>query len=108
MPGSKQITWTVDLAAEAKETWDSDELTGDDRIVINLWAQTIRKYGPDELQRHPGQWNDHPLFGYWARCRASNFSHSGRVIYYRFDEHGIVQILRITKDHDYTKAGKKR
>lgn len=108
MVGPKKKHWTVDLADKARETWESGELTEGDRIVINLWAQTVRKYGPDELQKHPGQWNDHALFGHWSGCRASSFSNSGRVIYYRFDEHGVVQVLRITKDHDYSKEGRKR
>lgn len=101
-------TWTIDLAPEAQKVWESDSLTEDDQMVINLWAQTVRKHGPGELQRHPGQWNDHPLHGHWAGCRASSFSNRGRLIYYRFDEHGVVQVLRITTEHDYTKEGKRR
>ena len=100
-------TWTIDLAPEAQKVWVGDSLTENDRIVINLWAQTVRKHGPDELQKHPGQWNYHSLHGHWAGCRASNFSNHGRLIYYRFDEHGVVQVLRITAEHDYTKEGKK-
>mgnify|MGYP001557854551 CR=1 FL=1 len=94
------------MSPEAAVTWKSSALTEDDRIVIQLWAKTIRQFGPDELQRHSGQWNDHTLRGHWAGCRASNFSNSGRVIYYRFEEHLIVEILRITGSHDYTKEGK--
>ena len=106
--GQNTKGWKINLAPEAQKSWKSDELTEDDKIVISLWAQTVHKYGPDELQKRPGQWNDHPLFGHWAGCRASNFSNSGRVIYYRFDEHGIVQVLRITKEHDYSKGGKRK
>ncbi len=100
-------TWQIDLAPEAVADWARSDLTTEDRIVINIWAKTVREKGPDELQRHPGQWNDHELLsGFWAGCRASNFSNSGRVIYYRFDAHHRVQVLRITADHDYTKEGK--
>lgn len=88
---------------EAQATWNGDELTEEDRIVITAWAEVIRNHGPDALQKNPGQWNDHPLVeGYWKGCRASNFSNSGRVIYYRFDEHGVVQVVRITTTHDYS------
>ena len=96
------------MAPEAEKDWSSGPLTDDDRIVINLWAKTVRDCGPDELQRHPGLWKDHELVsGFWAGCRASNFSNSGRIINYRFDEFGRVQVLRITTDHDYTKEGRK-
>ena len=95
------------MAPEAAKDWASTSLTEDDRIVVRGWADTVREHGPDELQRHPGQWNDHPLYGHWAGCRASNFSNSGRVIYYRFDDLGRVQVLRITAHHDYSKEGKK-
>lgn len=100
-------TWKIDVAPEAEADWAGKDLTEDDRIVINRWALTVRDHGPDELQRHPGLWNDHELtIGFWKGCRASSFSNSGRVIYYRFDEHGRVQVLRITATHDYTKKGK--
>ncbi len=95
------------MAPEAIAEWNGNALSEDDRIIINTWAKTVREYGPDELQRHSGLWNDHPLTGFWDGCRASNFSNSGRIIYYRFDQLGRVQILRITIDHDYTKEGKK-
>jgi len=95
--------WLIDLNEEAQATWNSDELTNEDRIVITAWAEVIRNNGPDALLKNPGQWNDHPLVeGYWKGCRASSFSNQGRLIYYRFDEQGVVQVLRITTTHDYS------
>ncbi len=108
MGGRPAKPWTIDLAPEAQEVWEGRGLAEDDRVVINLWAQMVRKHGPDELQKHPGQWNDHPLIGHWAGCRASSFSNRGRILNYRFNTQGIVQVLRITAEHDYAKDGKKR
>jgi hypothetical protein len=96
------------MAPEAEADWKSKDLTEDDRIVIHTWAKTVRDHGPDELQKHPGLWNDHELkVGFWAGCRASNFSSSGRVIYYRFDKLGRIQVLTITATHDYKEERKK-
>ena len=94
--------WQVLLDDEAKETWQGAGLTADDRIVIRAWIQIVEQFGPQALQLNPSVWNDHPIFGKWAGHRASNFSNSGRVIYYVADPPTqAVLIRRITASHDY-------
>lgn len=95
--------WKIRISEAAAKVFEGIELTGDDRVVIQKWAETVAKHGPAELQRHPSIWADHPLFGEWRGYRASSFSYSGRIIY-KVENHIVtVIVMRISTTHDYRK-----
>lgn len=95
--------WKVKITDEAAQVLESGQLSVDDRIVIQKWAETVAKHGPNELLRRPSVWRDHALYDNWRGYRASSFSHKGRIIY-RIENRVItVVIVRITPDHNYKK-----
>lgn len=95
--------WKVKIVDDAARVFESDDLTRDDRIVIQKWAEVVVKHGPQELQRHPSIWADHPLYGEWKGYRASSFSYKGRIIYNVEDQIITVVVVRISTTHDYRK-----
>ncbi|MBX9767613.1 MAG: hypothetical protein K2X47_10115 [Bdellovibrionales bacterium] len=95
--------WHVKIDDKAAKIFESHELTEDDKIVIQTWAQTVAEHGPDELQKRPSVWADHPLTGEWRGYRASSFSYKGRIIYQVKDKIVTVIVVRITADHNYKK-----
>ena len=98
VPGSQ---WRVKIKPEAEAIFKTDELTLDDKLIIRKWAQTIIEHGPDELQKAPSIWADHPLYGEWQGHRASSFSYRGRIIYRVEAEVVTVVVVKITTSHDY-------
>lgn len=95
--------WKVKITDEAAQVFESDELTEDDKIVIQKWAETVVKHGPEALQMQPSVWGDHSLYDEWKGHRASSFSYKGRIIYKVEDKVITVIVVRITSDHDYKK-----
>ena len=95
--------WSIKIEDRAAKIFESDDLTEDDRIVIQTWAQTVAEHGPDELKRKPTVWADHELHGEWKGYRASSFSYKGRIIYKVKDKIVTVIVVRITADHNYKK-----
>jgi mRNA-degrading endonuclease YafQ of YafQ-DinJ toxin-antitoxin module len=95
--------WHVKIEEKAAEIFESDELTDDDKVVIQTWAQTVAEHGPNELQKRPSVWADHALHGEWQGYRSSSFSYKGRIIYKVKDNIVTVIVVRITTDHDYKK-----
>ena len=100
------MTWkvVVDIRAEKdiKKLIKKNLLNKDDFIVIKQWINLVEKYGPEKLS-DSSFWNDHELIRdqKWLNCRSSSFSFSGRIIYRIIDKKIIVEVLRITTDHDY-------
>ncbi len=95
--------WQVKIEDEAAEVFESGDLTDNDKMIIQTWAQIVAEHGPDELQKKPSVWADHALYGEWQGYRASSFSHKGRIIYKVKDKIVTVIVVRITADHDYKK-----
>lgn len=95
--------WQVKITSEAAEAFKTDELTDDDKVVIRKWAQTIIEHGPEELQKTPGVWADHPLYGEWKGHRSSSFSYRGRIIYRVEEKIVTAVVVKITTKHDYKK-----
>lgn len=93
--------WQVKITEEAAQVFESNELSREDKIVIENWAKTVRKYGPQELLKEPGVWADHPLYGDWRGHRASSFSYKGRIIYRIKDNIVTVVVMKITTSHNY-------
>ena len=93
--------WKVKIEDDAAEIFESKDLTNEDRILIQKWAQTIVKHGPEGLQKNPSLWADHPLYGEWRGYRSSSFSYKGRIIYFVENNIVTVVVVRITTEHDY-------
>ena len=100
---ARDLGWQVKITPEAAESFKTDELTDEDKLVIRKWAQTIIEYGPEELQRAPSVWADHPLYGEWKGHRSSSFSYRGRIIYRVEEKVVTVAVVKITTKHDYKK-----
>ena len=95
--------WQVKIEDEAAKIFESDELSEDDKAIIQTWAQTVADHGPYELQKKPSVWADHALSGQWQGYRASSFGYKGRIIYKVEDKVITVIVVRITTDHNYRK-----
>jgi mRNA-degrading endonuclease YafQ of YafQ-DinJ toxin-antitoxin module len=95
--------WEVKIEDEAAKIFESRRLTDEDKIIIQKWARTVVKHGPEGLRKNPSVWADHALHGKWQGYRASSFSYEGRIIYKVEDQIITVTVVRITEDHDYRK-----
>jgi mRNA-degrading endonuclease YafQ of YafQ-DinJ toxin-antitoxin module len=84
----------------------TQKITRADQIIIHAWIRQVAYHGPESL-RGDFNWADHALVGEWRGYRSSAFSIGGRIIYRIVDNRVLVQIARVTHDHDYRK-GKKR
>ena len=87
---------------EVKGLFRKGVLGEDDRRVIGVWIRQVKEHGPDSLKHGAATWNDHPLDRKWSGHRASNFSHSGRIIYRVKNRRVTVVVARVTHDHDYS------
>ncbi len=72
---NKTIIWKIQLEDAALRTFQSKNLTDEDKIIIRLWAETIKLHGPSKLLERPDIWADHPLRGEWEGYRSSSFSY---------------------------------
>lgn len=105
--------WKVQLDPVAeKELTDRLKrklISREDLAVIKAWVSTIEEKGPDFIATTvAAHWNDHPLLGVRAGQRSSSFSDAGRIIYRVNAKQSVIEVLRVTEDHDYTiKKGKK-
>jgi len=84
----------------------SRKLTRADQAIIHAWIRQITYYGPESV-RGDLKWADHALEGEWNGYRSSAFSHRGRIIYRVFEKKILIQIARLTHEHDYRKGKKK-
>jgi mRNA-degrading endonuclease YafQ of YafQ-DinJ toxin-antitoxin module len=75
-------------------------LTKDDIKVLLRWVSEMEEFGPDYIARS-AEWRDHPLEREWKGHRSSAFSYAGRVIYKIIDDLIIVEVAKVTTDHDY-------
>lgn len=83
-------------------------IASDDLAVIKAWVSTIEEKGPDFIANQAAaHWNDHPLFGDRAGQRSSSFSDAGRIIYRGDEKRSVIEVLRVTDDHDYSTQGGK-
>lgn len=98
--------WVVELTSEAekrlREDFKSGFITQTDIKVIKRWIADIEDMGL-EFTQHKADWRDHELDGEWRGHRAISFSYSGRVIYRVVKGRIVVQVVRVTADHDYKK-----
>lgn len=98
--------WTVEMTAKAeKELFHflkQGRITREDARVIRRWVREMENYGPNFIKRSP-EWHDHALEREWFGFRSSAFSSSGRIIYRIIEDKILVQIRKVTPDHNYKK-----
>lgn len=96
--------WKVKMTQKAEREFKSLVIRGwidrEDIRVIRSWMEEMELNGPDAIAKSK-LWDDHALQYEWFGFRASSFSHSGRIIYRIIDHEIIVEVHRITPNHDY-------
>lgn len=70
--------------------------------VLLRWVSEMEEFGPKYVA-NSSEWHDHELDRDWLGYRSSAFSSSGRVIYKIMRDQIIVQVERVTADHNYKK-----
>ena len=101
--------WKVKIDKQAekeiKELISNGKLTARDFAIIREWIKFVEMHGPYKLDSYKlFNFRDHELTRgeKWKECRSSSFSYSGRIIYKIIDNKVIVEVLRITPEHDYS------
>lgn len=88
--------------AELTKLLRDNIITKADIRVLLRWVSEMEVLGP-EYVANSKVWHDHDLDREWEGYRSSAFSSSGRVIYKVIDDLIIVQVARVTADHNYRK-----
>jgi len=83
------------------------KLTLSDQAIIQAWIRQVMYHGPESI-RGDSKWADHALGEEWKGYRSSAFSNRGRIIYRIIENKILIQIARITHEHDYRKENKGR
>jgi mRNA-degrading endonuclease YafQ of YafQ-DinJ toxin-antitoxin module len=100
--------WKVQIGASAEKEIQlliaKKQLSADDMEVIKAWIEEIQEEGIDAI-KDSKFWNDHELTDNWKGHRSSSFSKLGRIIYKIIEKKIIVEVVKITPDHDYRKEG---
>jgi mRNA-degrading endonuclease YafQ of YafQ-DinJ toxin-antitoxin module len=104
--------WSVEFANETVEKEVASlirarKLSRSDQIVIHAWIRQITYHGPESV-RGDSKWADHALVDEWEGYRSTAFSNRGRIIYRIVENKILIQIARITNEHDYLKKTKGR
>ncbi|MBN22238.1 MAG: hypothetical protein CL678_13235 [Bdellovibrionaceae bacterium] len=98
--------WTVEMTDEARakltDLLSRKEINNADVKVLLRWVDEMEEFGPKYIAQS-AEWHDHELERDWAGFRSSAFSSSGRVIYRIDDNKIIVEVHRVTANHDYKK-----
>ena len=100
------MRWKVKMEDKAEadltQLLKNNIVTKEDIKVLLRWVSDIEEFGPDFVANSP-EWHDHLLEREWSGYRSSAFSSSGRVIYRILDDLIIVEVARVTTDHNYKK-----
>lgn len=101
-------SWKVlvnnNVAKEVERMLKNKLISREESLVIGDWIRFVKKYGPYQLDKYTFfDFKDHALSRdeKWNGCRSSSFSHSGRIIYKIEDDKVLVEVIRITPDHNY-------
>jgi mRNA-degrading endonuclease YafQ of YafQ-DinJ toxin-antitoxin module len=98
--------WTVKIEDKARvelaKLLKSKVITKADIKVLLRWVSEMEELGPEYIATSK-EWYDHELEREWKGYRSSAFSHSGRIIYRVFNDKIIVQVAKVTADHNYKK-----
>jgi mRNA-degrading endonuclease YafQ of YafQ-DinJ toxin-antitoxin module len=97
------IFWKVKMEekaeAELTQLLKDKIITTADIKVLLRWVSEMEEFGPEHVAKSR-EWHDHKLEREWQGYRSSAFSCSGRVIYKIIDDLIIVQVTRVTADHN--------
>ncbi|MBC7429844.1 MAG: hypothetical protein H7336_14615 [Bacteriovorax sp.] len=77
-------------------------ITLSDIKVLLQWVSEMEEFGPEYIAQS-NEWYDHELEREWYGPRSSAFSNTGRIIYKILNDEIIVQVARVTTDHNYRK-----
>lgn len=98
--------WTVKMEdkaeAELTKLLKDKIITKSDIKVLLRWVSEMEEFGPKYVAKS-SEWHDHELDRDWLGYRSSAFSSSGRVIYKIMDDQIVVQVAKVTADHNYKK-----
>lgn len=100
------MAWKVQINSKVEkeivQLIKNGSLSLDDQIVIRNWINFVEKNGPEALSEN-SFWNDHALTREkkWKDCRSSSYCYSGRIIYKVLNNKIIIEVLRISPDHNY-------
>ena len=97
---SWRVRFTRNAEIELKKLLLSGSIPREDLKSINFWISEMEEQGPNYI-RSSKDWNDHDLYYEWKGFRSSCFSYSGRIIYRVIDDEIIVEVYRVTLNHDY-------
>jgi mRNA-degrading endonuclease YafQ of YafQ-DinJ toxin-antitoxin module len=100
------MKWKIKMTPKAEKEFvamcKAGVLKRDDLNIIKTWLNEMEEYGPEYIAVSR-LWGDHELYHAWAGFRASCFSGPGRIIYQIKNKVILVEVHRITTDHDYKK-----
>lgn len=98
--------WKVSLTSRAeqdlKELLHKGDISKADIKVLLRWLDEMEEFGPEFIAKSP-EWHDHKLQFEWEGYRSSAFSRAGRVIYKVINIKIVVEVYRITPNHNYKK-----
>lgn len=95
-----KVKMTDGAEVELKALLANGKVTKEDVKVLLRWLNEMEEFGPDYIASSK-EWHDHPLDREWQGHRSSAFSSSGRVIYRIEEDKIIVEVHRVTVDHNY-------
>ena len=87
---------------ELRELLENGNITKEDVKILLRWLDEMEELGPAHIEAS-NHWHDHELEREWRGFRSSAFSSSGRVIYKIEHYKIIVEVYKITIDHNYRK-----
>jgi mRNA-degrading endonuclease YafQ of YafQ-DinJ toxin-antitoxin module len=93
---------TTAAKAGLKDLLEKGVVTKDDVKVLLKWVDEMEEFGPEHIAQS-SQWHDHELYREWDGHRSSAFSSAGRVIYKIRESKIIVEVHKVTTDHNYKK-----
>ncbi len=97
-----EVKLTKKAETELKRLLSKRAISREDVKVILRWTDEMEEFGPEYIEKSK-EWYDHALDRDWIGFRSSAFSYSGRIIYKIVDRRIIVEVHRITAEHDYKK-----
>ena len=104
--GVSVTKWTVEMTtaskAGLKDLLEKEVVTKADVKVLLEWVDEMEEFGPEHIAQS-AEWHDHELFREWAGHRSSAFSSAGRVIYKILENKIVVEVHKVTTDHNYKK-----
>lgn len=97
-----QVKMTNQAEVELKTLLKGGSVTKNDVKVLLRWVDEMEEFGPTYIATSR-EWHYHALERDWQGFRSSAFSSSERVIYRIEDNKIIVEVHRVTTDHNYKK-----